>query len=65
MGNIYRLNLVQTDCHIWINRSVVVLRKTTLIIVKGNFMVEKELNDTKYSYTLLRFMKLIEQYIES
>ena len=55
----------KTDCHLWINYSVVVLRKTTFISVKGNLMIKKDLNDTKYSYTLLPFIKLIKLYIES
>ena len=64
-GNIQRLNCIQTDCHLWINFSVVVLRKTTFIFVKGNFMIKKTLNNTNYSYTLLRFIELIKLYIES
>ena len=27
-------------------------------------MTKKNLNDTKYNYTLLNFIKLIKQYIE-
>ena len=42
-----------------------VLRKTTFISVKGNFMIKKEINYTKYNYALLPFIKLIKLHIES
>ena len=28
-------------------------------------MIKKDLNDTKYNYILLRFIKLIKLYVES
>ena len=65
MDNMQRLNWVKTDCHLLINRSVVFLRRTIFIFVKGNFMIKKNLKDAKYNYTLLCFIKMIKLHIDS
>ena len=42
-----------------------ILRKSSFFSVKGIFMIKKNLNDARYIYTLLCFIKLIKLYIES